>query len=83
MRGAWAGQGGEGFLPHEQAAREHPAGSTPVSPQPWLALLWFNCALCSVTKCKTLGMSCEGGELRDPVASLDLTECGRGCPLVF
>lgn len=41
--------------------------ASPSVHSPGLALLWFNCALCSVTKCKTLGMNCRGGKPRDPV----------------
>ena len=83
--------GGGGVLATQAGCpRAHwgpPASTQQAAPlsvrRPWLALLWFNCAMCSVTKCKTLGMSCKGGKLRDPVESLDLTERGLGCPLVF
>lgn len=65
-------------MPRTQGACGLAGDPAPEQPAPRSAHRpgWLCCsltALCSVTKCKTLGMSCKGGKLREPVWSLGLT----------
>lgn len=78
-------------MPHMQAAHgltgDPPASiqqaASPSVRSPGLALLWFNCALCSVTKCKTRDELQRWEAERPRVEPGSDCECGLGCPLVF